>query len=268
MKRKLPLILLSLFFLCVASYSGIRLYDQWGAYREGERLYRDLTQYVHQVSPSRPNTPAQETPADLEPVESTTAPAEPEANIFPQVDFDALTRINPQVVGWICIQGTNINYPIVQADDNSRYLNRLFDGTPNGAGSIFLDYRNDSGLSDRNSILYGHHMKNGTMFQQITCYKDQSFYEAHPTALVMTPHGNYTLEFIAGYVTGLNTQAWKLEFGSEEEFTHWLEEAVARSTFAATTDITPGDRVMTLSTCTYEYDDARYVLIGILREHN
>ena len=279
MKRKLPLILLCLVFLGMAGYFGARLYLEWSEYRAGELAYEALTQYVHlETSP-----PAEETPAEVpeeqptEPVtvpstapevppEETASPTEPDDTNWPLVDFESLLAINPDVVAWIFIEGTNINYPVVQGGDNSYYLNRLVDGSTNRAGSIFMDYRNESNLSDRNTVFYGHHMGNGTMFNQLTDYKDQAFYEAHPVCLVMTPHGNYKLEFFAGFVTNMNSQAWKLEFESDEEFALWLEEAISQSTFTTAIKPTPQDKVVTFSTCTYEYNDARFVLVGILKQ--
>ena len=103
------------------------------------------------------------------------------------------------------------------------------------------------------------------MFNQITKYKDQAFYDQHPTGLLMTPDGNYKMEFVAGYVTDMNDDAWKMEFASDEEFFLWLQDAVSKSTFTGAAEPTPQDRVVTLSTCTYEYNDARYVLVGILK---
>jgi len=181
------------------------------------------------------------------------------------VDFEALLDINSDVVSWIYLEDTKINYPVVQGADNSYYLYRLFDGSSNGAGSIFMDFRSQRDLSGRNTILYGHHMKNGTMFNQITKYKEQAFYDQHPVALLMTPEGNYKIEFVAGYVTNMNSDAWKMEFASDEEFSLWLENAIAQSTLTSTIKPGPQDRVVTLSTCTYEYNDARYVLVGILK---
>jgi len=269
MKRKLPLILLCILFLGVAGYFGFRLYQAWSEYRTGEAAYDALAQYVH-LDPSptwdgitKEQEPVPSAPTNAAECEQESA-AEPDGTNWPTVDFEALQAINPDIVAWIFIEGTNIHYPVVQGADNSYYLNRLFDGSYNGAGSIFMDYRNKGDLSGRNTVLYGHHMQNGTMFNHITKYKDQSFYDAHPVCLVMTPDGNYKLEFFAGFVTNLNTDAWKLEFESDGEFGAWLEQAMASSSFQSKIRPTPQDRVVTLSTCTYEYDDARYVLLGIL----
>ena len=108
-------------------------------------------------------------------------------------------------------------------------------------------------------------MNNGTMFHQITKYKDQAFYDEHSVCLIMTPSGNYKLEFFSGYVIDMNSQAWKLEFASDEEYADWLNDTISKSLFASEVIPTSGDRVITLSTCTYEYNDARFVLVGILK---
>lgn len=268
MKRKIPLILLCLLFLGIAGYFGTRLYLEWNEYRVGEKTYEELIQYVHLEIPS-PTEPMYSKGEDSAEPESLPDDAETTEEIddtnWPAVDFDALLEINPDVVAWIYIEGTNINYPVVQGEDNSYYLKHLLDGTYNGAGTIFLDYRNEDDLSDRNSVFYGHHMNNGTMFNQITQYKDQSFYDEHPACLIMTPAGNYKLEFFAGYVIDMNSQAWKMEFASDEEYAQWLGDAISRSAFTSTVEPTAQDRVVTFSTCTYEYNDARFVLVGILK---
>lgn len=265
MKRKIPLILLSILFLSMAGYSCIQLYRNWSEYRTGETAYDALSQHIQFESPAPKKTASlQET---LPGAGSDTAEIGPEADTtnWPTVDFEALQAINPDIAAWIYIEGTAINYPVVQGTDNSYYLHRLYDGSYNKAGTIFMDYRNEPDLSHRNTVFYGHHMQNGSMFQEITKYKTQAFYDEHPVCLVMTPNGNYKLEFFAGYVTDLNSQAWKLEFGSDEEFALWLEDAISKSTFSSTVAPTAQDRVVTFSTCTYEFNDARYVLLGILK---
>lgn len=283
MKRKLPLLLLCLLFLSITLYSGYHVLMEWKEYRAGEEAYASLSQYVRLEDspspseiPSNPTVPTNAT-EPKEPSEANTEASEPptetppdetqesDLTVWPTVDFESLQAINPDVVAWIYLEGTVINYPIVQGEDNSQYLYRLVDGTYNSAGSIFMDYRNEPDFSGRNTILYGHHMKNKSMFGPLTNYKEQSFYDDHPTCLILTPDGNYKLEFFAGYVANLNGQSWKLEFESDEEYGAWLDQAIENSTFQSNITPTPQDRVITLSTCSYEYDDARYVLLGILR---
>lgn len=271
MKRKIPLLFLCLLFLGIAIYAGISLWKQWQEYKTSEETYDSLSQYIQLAEPPPMATeqtgPPGQTSEISEPVTTETLPIESvptDDTVWPVVDFESLQAINPDVVAWIYLEGTVINYPVVLGSDNSEYLYKLVDGTTNSAGSIFMDYRNQPDFSNRNTILYGHHMKNKTMFGPITNYKDQAFYEEHPTCLILTPEGNYKLEFIAGLVANLNGDAWKLEFASDEEYGAWLEKSMASSTFESSVIPTPQDRVVTLSTCSYEYDDARYVLMGIL----
>mgnify|MGYP000782800669 FL=1 len=122
-------------------------------------------------------------PVINKPAEAETQPDEDDT-IWPEVDFSVLREINPDIVAWIYIEGTKINYPIVQGGDNSYYLKHLFSGEWNGSGCIFLDFRNDVSFADRHSIIYGHHMKNGTMFTDIDKYKKQEFFDEHLCDLV------------------------------------------------------------------------------------
>lgn len=270
MKRKILLVLLCFLFLGIGGFSVVRLCQEWNEYKTGEQTYDELTQYVHLNT-----APANDLSVSGTVVESETEPlttsdeSEPAAEIvstvWPVVDFAVLWEINPDVVAWIYIDGTDINYPVVQGENNSYYLKHLIDGTSNSAGALFLDYRNEKDLADRNSIIYGHNMNNGSMFRQITEYKDQSFYEEHPVCFIITPDKNYKLEFFSGYVTDMDSEAWKMEFESDDEYAGWLEDAISKSVFSSNVVPNPQDRVITLSTCTYEYDDARFVLLGVLR---
>ena len=182
---------------------------------------------------------------------------------WPNVDFEALSEINPDIVEWIYIEDTQINYPVVQGRDNQYYLKRLFDGKWNSAGCVFLDSHNEPDFSDRHSIIYGHHMKNGTMFSGLTEYKKQEFYEGHPTVLLMTSEQNIRVEIFAGYVASVEDNAWEIAMGSDVEFENWLEEA--SSCFKSEVAPAVTDRIVTLSTCSYEFDNARFVLLGVIR---
>ena len=159
-----------------------------------------------------------------------------------------------------------INYPVVQGADNQYYLKHLFNGKWNSSGCIFLDSRNTPDFSDRHSIIYGHHMKNGTMFSGLTEYKKQEFYDAHPTVLLLTPEKNIRIEIFAGYVAGVSDKAWEIALGSDKEFGDWLEAAEERSCFESEVPFAVTDRIVTLSTCSYEFDNARFVLVGRITE--
>lgn len=252
-----------LLFLATAAYAGIQLYRIGRDYQAGEAAYQALSQYV-QPAPTEPAPIPHQPGPPGEEAAPTAPPAESAA--FPQVDFEGLQAICPDVVAWISMDDTMLSYPVVQARNNEYYLRRLIDGTGNNAGSLFMDYLNAPDLSDHNTVIYGHNMKNGSMFACVVEYKDQEYYDAHPTCQLMTPEGNYTVEFFAGFVANLKSGAWDQNFRSEEDFADWLAKAKAKSTFQSDVTPTTQDRVLTLSTCSYEYEDARYVLMGVLRE--
>lgn len=185
--------------------------------------------------------------------------------LWPKVDFDALKAINPDIVGWLYSEGTNINYPVVRGSDNSYYLNHMFDGKYNASGCLFADYRIDELFESDHTIIYGHHMKNGTMFHDLDGYKDETYYQEHPTMLLLTPDKNYEIVLFAAYVASVETDAWCLDFPDENEKEKWLRNAVEKSFFSTDIQPSPTDRIITLSTCSYEFDDARLVVVGILR---
>ena len=291
MKRKTILLLLALIFLSLAIYSGWQLFAAWREYSEGEQFYDDLSQFVQMDVPATtaptaavtepPTEATEQTEQATDPVPSeteelgqnettepeTTAPTEPEEEpiVWPVVDFEALWEINSDVVAWIYIPGTNINYPVVCGSDNDYYLYRLIDGTYNNAGSIFMDYRNDIDFSDENTVLYGHNMQNQSMFAHLARYTSQSFYDQHPYGMLMTPEGNYLVEFFSGYVTDVYDVSWDIRFSSGSEYSAWLHEIATQSYFSSEVSPTAWDRILTLSTCTFDYDNARFVLHGVLR---
>lgn len=257
MIKKIILTILILIFLFIAVFAGIQLIREYCERKESADVYTDLDKFVDFPKVSV------ETEEDVtNPSESgeTQAP-----NNDPTIDLDALRAINPDCVGWIHIPDTGISYPVVQGSDNSHYLKHLFNGKWNSGGSIFMDCRVSADMSDRHSIIYGHHMKDGTMFSGLTKYKKQGYYEERPTGLLITPNCTYQIEFFACYVARVDEDAWKIDFQSDEDFENWIEEANKKSWF--TSDISPAvtDRILTLSTCSYEFDNARFVLLGVLR---
>ncbi len=183
------------------------------------------------------------------------------------MDFTPLTALNKQLAGWLRIDGTVVDYPFVQGTDNTFYLSHLFDGTENKAGTIFVDYRNEPGFLDTNTLLYGHHMKNGSMFASLVDYKAQAYYDAHPTMTLYTPEADYQVDFFAGYIVPIRDEAlpcFYMNFADEKEYMAYIAEAKRRSTFKSDVEVTAADRIVTLTTCTYEVYDARYVLQGKL----
>lgn len=231
---------------------------QWSEYRAGEAAYRTLTETVVSISESQTIQPADST--SVQPDDSSQADA-----LVPQVDFDTLAEINPDVVGWLYCPDTILSYPVVQGEDNDYYLHHLFDGIENRAGCLFLDSR-CQGLSGQNSVIYGHYMKNGTQFTTLANYKDQTYYDEHPTLFLITPDCVLTIELFSAYVTATDGDAWQLTFSSEEEYAAWLTDVQARSCFSSKSTPSTSDRVITFSTCDYTFPNARFVCHGSVRE--
>ena len=260
----LPLLLAAVFLF--SAWQVVKLALE---YRGGTESYDALQQYISTGVPELPQS-SKETEPEQKPEDPTqesaqemTEAAPAESSLPIQVDFEALQQVNPDIVGWIYIEGTQINYPVVQGDDNSYYLTHLFDGSYNRSGCIFMDAECFSDFSGQNNILHGHHMKNGSMFAGIRKYRTQSYYDEHPVGILLTPEGSYQVEFFSGYVVSTSDDAWD-KFFSDEEFEAWLNKLQKKSRFES--DVVPGvnDRILTLSTCSYEYDNARFVLHGVL----
>lgn len=180
------------------------------------------------------------------------------------VDFDALLAENEDIAGWIYCEGTNINYPVVQGKDNDYYLTHSYDRKASNAGAIFVDAGNRPQFADSNTILYGHHMKNGGMFAHLGDFSDQEFFDAHPVMWLLTPEQTYRVELFGGYLTKAGSDSYTIFTGECEEFNDYLERALAASDVQAETQTPPDGRYIMLSTCEYDFEDARYVLHGHL----
>ena len=180
------------------------------------------------------------------------------------IDFLSLEKINPDVVAWLVAEGTALDYPVVQGKDNDYYLGHLFTGKPNKMGSIFMDYRNSGDFSDKNTIIYGHNMKNGSMFSTITKYKNQDYYNLHPTMLLHTPSGDFKIELFAGIILDGNNGAVQTNFKDDHDFQNYIDSLKKVSSFKSNTGVNADDRIITLCTCSYEFKNARYALFGKL----
>lgn len=256
-KRMSPLrLLILLAAIGVFCYAGLQLLDYSGENVQAEQGNQALIdQAVVLVEPTVPSL-GETLPDETQPIREKP-PIE--------VDFEALHRQNPDIIAWIYSPDTPINYPVAQSEDNSYYLRRLIDGTRNTAGTIFADFRNAPDLSDRNTLVYGHNMKNNTMFGTLSEYRKQAYYDAHSTLWLLTPGASYKLEPLSGFVTRADSDSYTL-FETQEELCAYLEEAVSQSGFETDVDIYEVERIVTLSTCTYQGDDKRFILVCALTE--
>ena len=178
------------------------------------------------------------------------------------IDFDALREVNPDIVGWIYYEGTNINYPIVQGKDNDYYLHISFDGTWTLGGTLFADAITEDPFNQFNTIVYGHHMQDHTMFGDIKELRDTEYCKAHPQFELITPEGKYHLRICAFVHQPSDSAIYTTNFHDEEGKQEYINLIKSLATYITTEEMTAEDRLVILSTCAYEYQEARYMVVG------
>ncbi len=256
--------------LAVFVYSGYQLYSTWREYNEADNYYEGLpfpsmppvvqgTEAPTEQDESSGDTDADEpdtsgeddgtdAPGDSNTETSTEAPTEAAPVDWIGV-YNQMKAQNPDYIGWIFLGGTKIYYPVVQAEDNDYYLHRLFDGTENFAGTIFADYRCNDVFKSGHTILYGHNMKNGSMFANLRYYEGDWFYYEYPTFTVFTEEGELTFEIFSIYVTDPGSDTYVTRFGNDEAYVEWLKERQELSRIKIDMELDASTVTLTLSTC-------------------
>lgn len=236
---------------CFAAYNLFHIYTE---YKKGTDEYNNIEQMAV----------TERDPESTEEVSDTEQGPQPPFD----VDFAALQGVNPDVVGWIYIEALDgISYPVVQGEDNEEYLHTTYENNYNFAGTIFIDYENSRDFTDCNTLVYGHNMKNGSMFGQLKKFsEDQTTYEKSKYFWIFTPEKDYRYEIISAYTTGVNSDTYTLFKGPGDEFQEYLDTIKGYSEIETDdTELTIKDRIVTLSTCTGN-DATRYVVQGRLAD--
>lgn len=187
-----------------------------------------------------------------------------------------LYAINQDLVGWIKIPNSMIDVQVVQAADNATYLKQDFYGNYSRYGCPCMDYRNDPKYLNKNTILYGHHMSDGLVFADLKKYKDIEGFQASPVIEFDTLYRSYKFKVYAAFITnskesddnGYIFNYTVTDFGSNDKFMEYMAAVDERKLYSTGVDIQPDDKIITLQTCTYEFSDARLVIVGrMLREN-
>lgn len=180
---------------------------------------------------------------------------------FKDIDFDSLISQNEDVVGWIQINNTVVDYPILQDEDNDYYSHHDIDGNKRNTGSIFLDANNESisnpiGELDDLNFIYGHHMANGSMFSSICNYKKQSFVDKNPFFVIYTTDGYaYKCDIFAGVLfDGVTSHLYNnyQDFVSEKNFQNYIDYILENSMISTDVEVSYEDKIVALVTCSYE----------------
>ena len=237
--------------------SGFLMAHDLNQYAESAGTYDGLAEHVE--VPEDDNT-------------GTESAGEDSSVILPTVDFEALWETGPDIIGWLTLPDTTINYPVTQTDDNEYYLHHLYDGTYNKTGCLFADYENKEDFSNRNTIIYGHNMRDGSMFATLNEYDEQNYYDGHPQMYLVTPDGGYVVEIFTAFVaktseSGSDTSPWRLDWKDDGAYTTWLNAMKERSVVECDVAVTSSDKVLTLSTCT-PGGASRFIVMGKLAAVN
>lgn len=235
--------------IAVFFYAAYNLYHIYTEYKKGTDEYNSIEEMA--VTERDPDT-----------TEIAGPDAEPKPPL--NVDFDKLRSVNEDVIGWIYVDALpDISYPIVQGTDNQTYLHQTYEKNYNFAGTIFADYENARDFSDCNTLVYGHNMKNGSMFGHLKKFsEDQSLYDNDKYFWILTPDKNYRYEIISAYTTGVNSDTYTLFKGPGEEFEEYLKRIKSYSEIKTDdTELTIKDKIVTLSTCTGN-ESTRFVVQG------
>ncbi len=218
-------------------------------YVQSDSEYENLEQYVH--LPQKPET-AEEQIADVSVwwQEDTV------------VEFDKLKEMNEDVIAWIAFDNLDISYPVLYSGDNGYYLRRTFNRTNNTAGSIFMEAANEPDFSDYHTILYGHNMKNGSMFGKLKKYQEQEFYEENQYFTIYTQEAAYRFRIFSVQTVPVDDEIYTVGFGPDEEFKRFALELKENSLYDTGVEVTGEQKIITLSTCTYS-DELRFVVHGV-----
>lgn len=203
--------------LCIVVFgiAAMNLVEIGKEYYDGQKEYEELKEYTEEKANGQ-----QDDPTESEAEEQT-------------IDFAELRKINEDIVAWIQISGIGVDYPVVQGEDNEYYLHHTFQKEANKAGSIFLDHRNRADFTEQRVIIYGHNMKDGSMFSNLKKYQDNAFQKESGTAYLYLPEKTLQLEIVACERVSMRDKAYALGYNMTCD---WPEEIIL-STCSSSSDI-------------------------------
>lgn len=253
-RRSVPLIIAMGVCVIVLAVSIWQLSGIFLEYKAGTDEYEEL----------------QETYAAEEPVDESTDTATGEENdteegdtgeteMVQRVAVSELQAQNPDTAGWIQIPGTGISYPLMHTGDDSYYLNHTFSKKVNSAGSIFMETLNSTDFTDLHTIIYGHNMKNGSMFAGLKEYRSASYMVTHPIIYIDLTDGTHAYQVFSVYEADADSDSYTIGFAPDEQYETFLNTIKSRSEYDTGVEVMKEDSIITLSTCT-KHGEKRFVV--------
>lgn len=232
------------------------------SYRQSANDYAKLSENAHAAPPV-----TETVPETSEETEASETESEEEPDVPIPINFDYLLDINQDIIGWITVDGTTIDYPILyDTTPNLYYLNHNFEGTVTGYGSVFITADNTNDFSEFNTVVYGHNMLDGSMFAQLHKFHEQSFLDEHGEIVVYTPDCKRTYQVFAAYRCDNLNIMMHHDYSTEELRQAYLDEIHSRielARFKEDYPVTPSDSILTLSTCIGN-PNYRYIVNSVL----
>lgn len=214
-----------------------------------------------------------EEPEENDPEESVSESEteDPKGNrpMYRNIDFAGLQQINPEIVGWIYVPGTQIDYPICLGSDNNYYLTHSFRRSQNALGAIFAPAETSDDLGDAHTILYGHNMRSGKMFGELSNYESSEFRDRYPYVYIYTPDQSYTCTVYAAYRTRYDSAVYTIGYETGTEvFREWINDTVEHAAYDCGIAPTGQEQIFTLSTCVDSGSAKdRYVVQCVVTDH-
>ena len=249
MRKIINIILVAIIIVCL-SIIGYKYYN----YNKDDKLnseIQDLQPVINEASDLDNNSSGENDGQDQS----------KEGNYVNSANEEELKSINSDYKMWIQIENTNINYPVVQSSDNDYYLKHNFRKESNISGTVFVESANDID-NDKNIILYGHNMRNGTMFNNITNYKEESFFNEDNKISIIMNNTLYEYEVFSVYVKNVSEVNLAIGFANEDEFINYAYNEAEESLYKKDVDFSAEDNLITLVTCSYEFTDARTIVVA------
>lgn len=249
MRKIINIILVAIIIVCL-SIIGYKYYN----YNKDDKLnseIQDLQPVINEASDSDNNSSGENDGQDQS----------KDGDYVNSANEEELKSINSDYKMWIQIENTNINYPVVQSSDNDYYLKHNFRKESNISGTVFVESANDID-NDKNIILYGHNMRNGTMFNNITNYKEESFFNEDNKISIIMNNTLYEYEVFSVYVKNVSEVNLAIGFANEDEFINYAYNEADESLYKKDVDFSAEDNLITLVTCSYEFTDARTIVVA------
>lgn len=258
-KTKKDYILLVVIIACVIAmlFSGFQLFRSYRQYKIASDEYDSIAEQA--VKPS-----SEESDVDESHVKPKGDHTKKKLKAPIDVDFASLQATNPDLVGWIYVEGLEgVSYPVVKGDTNDKYLHTTFQGTYNFAGTIFIDCQNRSDFEDCNTVIYGHNMKDGSMFGRLRWFETQNAYAVSPYIWILTPDATMKYEIFSTYETPINSRTYTLFPKPSKDYLKYEGEMKALSAIKTNdVSLTAKSKIITLSTCTGN-EGTRYVVQAV-----